>query len=107
MPPARLRSGAAYHRQGAARRAALLRVAGVRGQPRRYEAGAVNAAPPQGPLHDNGRPYVERVDAEALRSGEVLPEQLALLRGPLLHCPSPDREARSGAVEAGDRRSVV
>src|SRR3546814_3485492 len=101
MPPARLRSGAAYHRQGAARRAALLRVAGVRGQPRRYEAGAVNAAPPKGPLHDNGRPYVERGDAEALRSGEGLPEQPALLRGPRLHCHATEREDRQGPVGEG------
>src|SRR3546814_20974044 len=101
MPPARLRSGAAYHRQGAARRAALLRVAGVRGQPRRYEAGAVNAAPPKGPLHDNGRPYVERGDADALRPGEGLPDKPKILRGPRLHCHSTAREDSTVPVVPG------
>src|SRR3546814_16690552 len=45
--------------------------------------------------------YVERGDAEALRSGEGLPEQPALLRGPRLHCHATEREDRSGPVGEG------
>src|SRR3546814_1247016 len=42
-----------------------------------------------------------RGDAEALRSGEGLPEQPALLRGPRLHCHATEREDRSGPVGEG------